>query len=304
MKTRNQNTASRMLLLILTLLSGLNAALADSPPLYLREKPVCPVDSYLEVGKCYRSTPNSQKLREFRESSREKVKQYYDADQSIFLPGTTEAEKNLARSYFYASTMADIPGEIDRFDRDEIQPAPEGKEKETLYQQDEKAIDECNNAIGSTEYTYKIGSILIMHPRLLTTDSIFMIERLYPSRLTDSTSNCAGYLYGSVRGYSLSAFEYGKFEADAEKKAQIESLYEIAYLKNKKAGELRRTPTAVYPKSLVRQHADQSGLTAYILEKQKAAGKRLNHEELAIEFFGSRDKWVKSLNAAINRKMI
>ena len=45
---------------------------------------------------------------------------------------------------------------------------------------------------------------------------------------------------------------------------------------------MRRLPAAFYPKSLVRAHADQVGLTQFINEQEKLAGKKLPHDKLAL----------------------
>ena len=66
---------------------------------------------------------------------------------------------------------------------------------------------------------------------------------------------------------------------------------------------MHRLPAAFYPKSLVRAHADQVGLTQFINEQEKLAGKKLPHDKLAVKYFGSYDKWIKSLNGYINKQL-
>lgn len=70
----------------------------------------------------------------------------------------------------------------------------------------------------------------------------------------------------------------------------LESLYVDLYLAIRKAGLLRTIPAMYYPKLSFRNHARTKGLMTYIDEQQKITNKKLNHEELAIQFFGSREK--------------
>lgn len=114
-------------------------------------------------------------------------------------------------------------------------------------------------------------------------------------------------IYSDNKDYSLTNFEYFNLnkklsEFDIKRKNQAEQLYQNIYLKIKKAGLLRKIPSAYYPKSLVRDHANKSGLTDYIYQKEKLANQPLNHEKLAMEYYGSREKWVKALNQFINEK--
>lgn len=76
----------------------------------------------------------------------------------------------------------------------------------------------------------------------------------------------------------------------------LESLYEDLYLAIRKAGLLRTISAMYYPKLSFRNHARTKGLMTYIDEQQKITNKKLNHEELAIQFFGSREKWITSFN--------
>ena len=62
-------------------------------------------------------------------------------------------------------------------------------------------------------------------------------------------------------------------------------------------------PRAFYPKLLLREYADQTGLTEFIQVKEKAANKQLKHNELAITFFGSEEQWLKGFYKFLDEKI-
>lgn len=88
------------------------------------------------------------------------------------------------------------------------------------------------------------------------------------------------------------------------KRAVIEKKYEIIYLNVRAAGLLRYINDTYYPKSFLREHADQTGLTKYIQEQETQSGKPLKHDELAKQYFGSYEKWVSSLDQFLDQKTI
>ena len=89
-------------------------------------------------------------------------------------------------------------------------------------------------------------------------------------------------------------FEYDRKLSDKE--SAVLSLYEKIYLTIKEAGLLSRMDNAYVPKSFLREHADKTGLTVFIKEKETQANHTLKHDELAIQFFGSRGAWLTSLH--------
>ncbi len=122
---------------------------------------------------------------------------------------------------------------------------------------------------------------------------------------------CTRYLYikqhvgesnnDTVKDYHIDDFEYSRILSNQEKK--IEKLYETIYLSIKEAGLLRRMSYTYYPKSLLREHADKTGLTTFIKEKETQATHPLKHDELAIQFFGSREAWLMSLHKYLTDKI-
>lgn len=115
-------------------------------------------------------------------------------------------------------------------------------------------------------------------------------------------------LYGQPRrynDYNLSDFEYEKLDTSEFKKKQlIEKKYEIIYLHIKAAGLVRKISFAFYPKSFLREYADQMGLTKFITEMEEKAGKKLKHDELAEQFFGSYDNWMTGFEQFLQNKIV
>lgn len=125
---------------------------------------------------------------------------------------------------------------------------------------------------------------LNIQPNYLMPRVVFLTENLYSSE------------------YNISDFEYTR-----EKRTSFSALekeYEIIYLNIKSAGLLRKMPGAYYPKSFLREHADQTGLTQYIQTEESKSNTRLEHDVLAEQFFGSYDKWIHSFYEFLDNKII
>ena len=114
-------------------------------------------------------------------------------------------------------------------------------------------------------------------------------------------------LYGQPRyykDYNLSDFEYEELDTpEFKKKRLIEKKYETIYLHIKAAGLLRKMPFAFYPKSFLREYADQTGLTQLIHDAETHAGKQLKHDELAEQYFGSYDIWMTGFEQFLQNKL-
>ena len=141
------------------------------------------------------------------------------------------------------------------------------------------------------------------------TDMNFIIHISQPHKLDHYVYKCVNYLYlhqgfnpqNIHEYYNISDFEYDRNLSVKEK--IVEKIYEEIYLSIKRVGLLRRIENIYYPKSFIREHADQTGLTEFIKAKEKIAGQKLNHDELAIQFFETREQWLTSLNDFIGEKL-
>ncbi len=125
-------------------------------------------------------------------------------------------------------------------------------------------------------------------------------RRAQPHYLSNKIYKCAYFLFTKQYvekradpAYGMN-FEYSRIMSEKEKK--VANLYEKIYLTAKEAGLLSRMENAYFPKSLLREHADATGLTLFIKEKESQANHTLKHDELAIQFFGSREAWLTNLN--------
>lgn len=140
--------------------------------------------------------------------------------------------------------------------------------------------------------------------------SFELFMRLQPHKLSHYMYKCANFLYDLKSNpyyyqikdmHYLKDFEYDRALTSSEHK--VEKLYEQIYLAVKNAGLLYKIDNTYIPKSFLRKHADKSGLTLFIYEREAIEGKKLNHKILAIEFFGSREVWLKNLNEFIEKTM-
>lgn len=122
------------------------------------------------------------------------------------------------------------------------------------------------------------------------------LDNIQPNYLMPKVSYVSRILYST--NYDIADFDY-----NGSSNQQIEKEYEIIYLHIKAAGLLRKLPGAYYPKSLLREHANQSGLTQLIKNRELDFKKHLNHDELAVEFFGTYDAWISSFYEFLNKKI-
>ncbi len=126
------------------------------------------------------------------------------------------------------------------------------------------------------------------------------MERAQFHHLSNKFFKCVRYLYQDPDKnsiyvyYNTNDFEYKRVLSAKEKK--VEDLYEKIYLAVKEAGLLRKMDHAYYPKSLLRQHADKTGLTGFIKQQENRAKHPLKHDELAAQFFGLREAWLVDLH--------
>lgn len=111
------------------------------------------------------------------------------------------------------------------------------------------------------------------------------------------TYQCTQYLYSDR--YDLGDFAYS--ESDLVK-LEAEKIYTLIYLHIKEAGLLSKIFYTYYPKSLLREHADQTGLRQYIKQAEAQSQVKLKHDELAIQFFGTREAWIKSFYHFLDKK--
>ncbi len=113
------------------------------------------------------------------------------------------------------------------------------------------------------------------------------------------TYQCTQYLYSDR--YDIEDFSYNESNLD---KLEVEKIYTSIYLHIKEAGLLSKIFYTYYPKLLLREHANQTGLTAFIDTKEANAKQRFRHNELAAEFFGSHEAWMKSFYEFLDEKII
>lgn len=259
-------------------------------------------------------TFNSQKeINELERRNKETIEKYFNEKTGEFIPNITEREKILVYRAYVEWIYLMTDQFYYRFDRTEEQPIVYEVDRKKKELEIQEILDQCVALIGP-EANDHIYSLNVQQDQPYSTMS-YIFEGMYDDGHTEVFKNiqrsylegrvakCNNYLYGEI--YSLKSFDYPTSSKllEVTKKQKIEALYTQAYLKIKAAGLLVHISTAYYPKLLIREFADQSGLTKYIYKKERLANQPLNHEELAIEYFGSREKWIKSLNHYINQQM-
>ena len=124
---------------------------------------------------------------------------------------------------------------------------------------------------------------LNIQPNYLMPRVVFLTENLYSEE------------------YNISDFEYAR--EDNKQFSELEKEYELIYLNIKSAGLLRKLPDAYYPKSFLREYADQTGLTKFIHDTELKVGRQLSHDELAEQFFGSYDEWMAGFERFLQNKI-
>lgn len=251
------------------------------------------------------NSPPAEEVTTFAQQAKQKAEQYFDFKTGYFKPNITEQQKQ----QFYndlLDSLVTTKEELYRFDRREPQPFISEPYRKKQEQDIQKMADTCVQYIGAEPQdkdndmlTLKQGdTVITTHLNLPTTrDSKEVLKHIQNNYLQGRIYKCSHFLYGDH--YSLADFEFYDYAqpktALFRKRQMLESLYEDLYFAIRKAGLLRTIPAMYYPKSLIRNYADNKFLTQYINEKQKIASKKLNHE-LAIQFVGSRDKWIVTLN--------
>lgn len=123
------------------------------------------------------------------------------------------------------------------------------------------------------------------------------LKAIQPNYLMPKVSYISRILYSP--DYDISDFDY-----NGSSDQKFEKEYETIYLHIKSAGLLRKMPGAYYPKSLLREHADQTGLSQYIQDEEKKSNTKLEHDILAEQFFGSYDGWIHSFYEFLDKKII
>ncbi len=127
----------------------------------------------------------------------------------------------------------------------------------------------------------------------------------YLCEMSTRPSLIAIYLRKGNEDYNLSDFEYKEMDTPEFKKRRlVEKNYEQLYLHIKAAGLIRKVSSAFYPKSFLREYADHTGLTKFIVGAEEKAGKKLKHDELAEQFFGSYDEWMTGFEKFLQNKLV
>ena len=247
----------------------------------------------------------------------EKMDLYFDEKTGKYKPGITDKDK--AQYFLYFVDLRELGNQrmvrpsgyykiaYDRFDRTFVQPVVAQNVLHQAEQEIQEILDQCVQNSTPKDSLYDLYTDLpqFLGDSLPTYSIEFSDERrdddryLTRSYLYGRVDRCAYYLYDDPYKYDLSDFDY---TPKTEHYQKIEKLYERAYLKIRAVGLLRKLPGAHYPKSFVRAHADKTGLTKYIQQKEKEAGRHLPHKYLAADYFGSHEQWVLSLNNYINIK--
>lgn len=243
------------------------------------------------------------------EKNKKIIAKYYNEDKEKFYPQVTEEQKYYVYTAYKENTSHLYNEQLLRFDRMEKQPFLPLEARKAKELEIQKLLDQCITIIGPEKNDSKklylqqgdLYRTVIIEPDMskYTDDWKEISKNIQGNYLEVRGYKCTDYLYGQY--YSLEDFGY---QASADKKkVQLEEIYTKAYLLIKQAGLLPFIDSAFYPKSLVRAHADQTGLTQFINEQEKQAGKTLKHNKLAVKYFGTRENWIHSLNTFINQKI-
>ena len=226
--------------------------------------------------------------------------------------------------YYYNA----LPADKYRFYKD----VDKTKPSEMVFLQEQAAIEkllkECVAVVGPEKDDYwffdKDGNpqVKVLVAKSIDPEVQKMVQRYY---LSAYMQKCTRFLFPptdyrpvmpgvssvpdvpTFPAYRLSNFEYDQscFKKSTDyygKKQKIEKLYEEIYLRARKAGLIRRLEFSYYPKTLLRDYSDKTKLTEFILNKEKLAGHRLKHNELAIEYFGTYDKWMKDFSKYLDQR--
>ncbi len=245
------------------------------------------------------STAENFKLQNARRLT---LKRYSEIRSKVFFnfDGISEREKNDFLNDFIDSNVT-IDPYYNRFNRMINEPTFTEKELEKKELYIESLLNECVKLVGpepddNMEYLTLTRDIYIYYNfRIGNLEFLYAVQ---PNYMLNRMYKCTRYLYSEE--YDINNFEYTKVTSS---KKEVEKKYALIYLYVKEAGLLRKMPRAFYPKLLLREYADQTGLTEFIQVKEKAANKQLKHNELAITFFGSEEQWLKGFYKFLDEKI-
>lgn len=260
---------------------------------------------------------NIDKIKELKEKNKILINKYFNEERGEYISNITEQQKILVHRAYIENLDIFSDQQYGRYDRSEPQPIFLEKERKQRELAIQVILDKCVKLIGVQPYD-KYYSLDVKQDDTYTTRAHFfeskremsgktyegfenIFKNIQSSYLEGRVGKCTCYLYGEP--YTLKSFDYANQQIEASKKRQIEQLYTQAYLMIKAAGLLVYIDYANYPKALFREFANKAGLTNYIQSKEQIAGKTLDHEQLAIAFFGSREQWAKELTIFINQKL-
>lgn len=209
-------------------------------------------------------------------------------------------------------------GEKERFNRKRPEPKFNPTEKYKWEQKIKVLLDECVALVGpaQNDKNYDLDKQNGVYFQTLThTKDKEYADKIQHHYLSGRMRKCEAAVYPYIYppepipcdgAYDGSNFEYKNPNEDPKIRAKqtiLEKKYENIYLNVRAAGLLRQMAYTYYPKSFLREHADQTGLTKYIQQEEKKAGYQLKHNELAKEYFGSYEKWMKSLDKFFDKKI-
>lgn len=280
------------------------------------------------------NTPSNQLSPEVKQKileARQRAETAFDFKTGHFKQGITNQERQQLYNDLLDSLVT-TDDEYYRFDRTEKQPFIEESERQEKEQHINELLDRCIEYIGKDDLPPLKASVKDDNLKLKlelpnTDDSQVLLKNIQINYLANKVYQCSHFLYGN---YSLQDFEYydvttPKTALD-RKRQMLELFYEDIYLEIKKADLLRVIPSAYYPKSIVREAFYYSQLMEYIkklgygIEVMRVnlrftlihdfnfkiykiwleTTKHLNHENLAISFFKTRELWLQSITYYIN----
>lgn len=291
-------------------------------------------DSNFSAKDCVDDRIDGYTAEEFNYSPRPAVslgfKHTYDSTngKKRFSRNISERERKIFADWIFDYQYNVLPASKYRFYKD----VDKGKPSRSEFLQEQVAIEKllkkCVVIVGPEKDDYwffeKNGTPRMVLDQVKSSDPEIrkMAQRYYLSAYMQKCSRflfpptdyrpalpdvTAGPDVPAFPAYRLSNFEYDQscFQKSADyyvKKQKVEKLYEEIYLRARKMGMIRRLEFSYYPKTLLRDFADKTGLTEFIFRKEKEAGHRLRHNDLAIEYFGSYDKWMIKLSSYLDQK--
>lgn len=167
----------------------------------------------------------------------------------------------------------------------------------------QKLLDECSDLIGPQDDDQKLGVNLKRAVYIVITGKGWdeeTLKRIQPSYLVGRLEKC--YRYVLKDPSNLNSFEYENSLVKNDNYHLVEDKYEIIYLTARSKQFLHKLRQPSVPKSLIREYANESGLTKFILAAEVKAGKQLKHDELAAIYFGSKRIWQEKVIQFLNQK--